>query len=75
MNVSVGTVVRLTVLVVAVVVLQIAVVAQIVVFDASADLLPLVALSSGCWPARWPVRRSASCSASWRTWRCCRPSA
>jgi hypothetical protein len=46
-NVTVGTVVRLTVLVVAVVVLQIAVVAQIVVFDASADLLPLVALSIG----------------------------
>jgi rod shape-determining protein MreD len=46
-NVTWRTVVRLTVLIVAVVVLQIAVVAQIVVFDASADLLPLVALSIG----------------------------
>ena len=47
MNVTWGTLVRLTVLVIAVVVLQIAVVAQIAVFDASADLLPLVALSIG----------------------------
>jgi rod shape-determining protein MreD len=46
-NVTWGTLLRLTLLVIAVVVLQIAVVAQIVVFDASADLLPLVALSIG----------------------------
>jgi rod shape-determining protein MreD len=46
-NVSYGTVVRLTVLVIAVVVLQIAVVAQITISDASADLLPLVAVSIG----------------------------
>jgi rod shape-determining protein MreD len=46
-NVTVGTLVRLTLLVIGVVVLQIAVVSQIVVFDASADLLPLVALSIG----------------------------
>ena len=38
---------RVTALVIAVVVLQIAVVAQIAVFDASPDLLPLVALSVG----------------------------
>ena len=47
MNVTWGTLVRLALLVIVVVVLQIAVVAQIVVFDASADLLPLVALSVG----------------------------
>ena len=47
MNVSVAAVVRLFVLVVTVVVLQIAVVSQINVFDANADLLPLVALSIG----------------------------
>ena len=47
MNVTWGTLVRLTVLVVAVVVLQIAVVAQVTLLDASADLLPLVALSIG----------------------------
>jgi rod shape-determining protein MreD len=47
MNVTWGTLARLTLLVVAVVVLQIAVVAQIVIFDSTADLLPLVALSIG----------------------------
>jgi rod shape-determining protein MreD len=46
-NVTWGTLARLTLMVIAVVVLQSAVVAQIVVFDASADLLPLVALSIG----------------------------
>jgi rod shape-determining protein MreD len=46
-NVTWGTLVRLTVLVIAVVVLQIAVVAQITISDASADLLPLVAVSIG----------------------------
>jgi rod shape-determining protein MreD len=47
MNVTIGTLVRLVILVVAVVVLQLAVVAQITVLDANADLLPLVALSIG----------------------------
>ena len=47
MNVSVATVVRLLVLVLTVVVLQLAVVGQINLFYANADLLPLVALSIG----------------------------
>ena len=75
-NVSVGTVVRLTVLVVAVVVLQLAVVAQIVVFDASADLLPLVALSIGLLAG--PVAGATVgflLGPAWRTWRCSRRSA
>jgi rod shape-determining protein MreD len=46
-NVTWGTLVRVVVLVITVVVLQLAVVAQISVFDASPDLLPLVALSVG----------------------------
>src|SRR5512145_2093828 len=47
MNVTVGGVLRLLVLVLAVVVLQLAVVGQVNVFDANADLLPLVAMSVG----------------------------
>ena len=47
MNVSAATVVRLLVLVLAVVVLQLAVVGQVSLFYANADLLPLVALSIG----------------------------
>jgi rod shape-determining protein MreD len=46
-NVSVAGVVRLLVLVLTVVVLQLAVVGQINLFDANADLLPLVTLSIG----------------------------
>jgi rod shape-determining protein MreD len=46
-NVTIGTLLRLAVLVIAVVVLQLAVVAQITVMDANADLLPLVAMSIG----------------------------
>jgi rod shape-determining protein MreD len=46
-NVTVATVVRLLVLVLTVVVLQLAVVGQINLFEANADLLPLVALSIG----------------------------
>ena len=46
-NVSFATVVRLLVLVLTVVVLQLAVVGQVSLFDANADLLPLVALSIG----------------------------
>jgi rod shape-determining protein MreD len=46
-NVSFATVLRIGALVLTVVVLQIAVVTQINVFDANADLLPLVALSVG----------------------------
>ena len=47
MTVTWGTIVRVTALVIAVVVLQLAVVAQITFWDASPDLLPLVALSIG----------------------------
>ncbi len=47
MNVTFGTLVRLTVLVIVVVVVQIAVITQITVLDASADLMPLVAMSIG----------------------------
>ena len=47
MNVTFGTLLRLFVLVLAVVVIQIAVVSQLNAFDANADLLPLVALSIG----------------------------
>jgi rod shape-determining protein MreD len=46
-NVTIGCVFRLLALVLAVVVLQIAVISQINVFGATADLLPLVALSVG----------------------------
>ena len=44
---SVAAVLRLCILVLAVVVLQLAVVGQVNLFDANADLLPLVALSIG----------------------------
>ena len=47
MNVSFGTVLRLLLLVLTVVVLQLAVVGQINLFDANADLLPLAALAIG----------------------------
>ena len=47
MNVTVAGVLRLLVLVLSVVVLQLAVVGQVNVFDANADLLPLVAISIG----------------------------
>jgi rod shape-determining protein MreD len=46
-NVTFATLLRLFVLVLAVVVLQLAVVGQINILDANADLLPLVALSIG----------------------------
>jgi rod shape-determining protein MreD len=46
-NVTFATVVRIAALVLTVVVLQIAVVTQINLFDSNADLLPLVALSVG----------------------------
>jgi rod shape-determining protein MreD len=46
-SVTFGTLARLGVLVIAVVVLQLAVVTQITVLDASADLMPLVAMSIG----------------------------
>jgi rod shape-determining protein MreD len=46
-NVTVATLLRIAALVLAVVVLQIAVVTQLNVVDANADLLPLVALSVG----------------------------
>jgi rod shape-determining protein MreD len=46
-NVTFGTVLRLVLLVLTVVVLQLAVVGQINLFDANADLLPLVAFSIG----------------------------
>lgn len=47
MNVSPGTIVRVAVLVLVTVVLQLAVVTQITVFDANADIFPLVTLSVG----------------------------
>ena len=47
MNVSIAGILRLCLLVVSVVVFQIAVLGQINVLDANADLLPLVALSVG----------------------------
>ena len=47
MNVTFGTLLRLTVLVLTVVVLQLAVVGQVNVLDANADLLPLTALAIG----------------------------
>ena len=47
MNVGFGTVVRVAVLVLVTVVIQLAVVTQITVFDADADLFPLVVLSVG----------------------------
>lgn len=47
MNVSVGTVVRVALLVLVTVVLQLAVVAQISLLDADPDLFPLVVLSVG----------------------------
>jgi len=46
-NVSVATILRLSVLVLTVVVLQLAVVGQVNVLDANADLLPLTALAIG----------------------------
>jgi rod shape-determining protein MreD len=46
-NVTFGTVLRLVLLVLTVVVLQLAVVGQINLFDANADLLPLAALAIG----------------------------
>jgi len=46
-NVGFGTVVRVAVLVLVTVVIQLAVVTQITVFDADADLFPLVVLSVG----------------------------
>jgi rod shape-determining protein MreD len=46
-NVTPGTIVRIALLVLATVVLQLAVVTQITVFDADADLFPLVTLSVG----------------------------
>jgi rod shape-determining protein MreD len=46
-NVSFGTIVRVALLVLATVVLQLAVVTQVPVFDADADLFPLVVLSVG----------------------------
>jgi rod shape-determining protein MreD len=46
-NVTPGTIVRIALLVLATVVLQLAVVTQITVLDADADLFPLVALSVG----------------------------
>jgi rod shape-determining protein MreD len=47
MNVSVGTIFRLALLVLVTVVIQLAVVTQITVLDADADLFPLVVLSVG----------------------------
>jgi rod shape-determining protein MreD len=47
MNVTPGTIVRIALLVLATVVLQLAVVTQITVLDADADLFPLVTLSIG----------------------------
>ena len=47
MNVTPGTIVRIALLVLATVVLQLAVVTQITVLDADADLFPLVTLSVG----------------------------
>lgn len=47
MTVSVGTVARVAALVIVTVVLQLAVVTQVTVFGANADLLPLVALAVG----------------------------
>jgi rod shape-determining protein MreD len=47
MNVGFGTIVRIALLVLVTVVLQLAVVTQITVLDADADLFPLVALSVG----------------------------
>ncbi len=46
-NVTPGTIVRIALLVLATVVLQLAVVTQITVLDADADLFPLVTLSVG----------------------------
>jgi rod shape-determining protein MreD len=46
-NVSFGTIVRVAVLVLATVVLQLAVVTQVTVLDADADLFPLVVMSVG----------------------------